>query len=431
MPILPQILITFVMLYWSLLTEFFSECFFASLLERCHNHLLVKLARHLDFQPIETACAAYRHQDGPGRRPTYSVSVLVRSLLVGYLYTLSLRELEQRLYSDMVVRWFVGLSAFGDVPDHCTLERFEFWVRDHHPRIYSDTILKQIDALFPNSHKLNQVGDTYALIANAAEEELTTRLRHTVRCLLAEAVQSMPDLLTPTVSRFAWHELFGAPKEKPAFCLSKVERRQRLETVILAAHELQQRFTTTLQNCSSQAYPEVRLWVGYLGKIIHDEVIISTEPLPAGSDNPPEAHIHLRTAQERRSDPETSLRIGSATDPEATYRQHGNDEEDIKFGYNIQVAASTDGFIRETQAYTGATPDEAGIAPLVAAQLEHQGTCPPKLIYDMAAGSGKTRAEVEQASEGKTQLVAKQRPYDQRSERGTTVPLRPIRFHTL
>jgi hypothetical protein len=337
--------------------------------------------------------------------------MLVRCLLVMYLYDLSYRQLEQRLYSDMLVRWFVGLSAFGDVPDHCTLERFELWVKGHHPRIYFDTVLKQIDAMFPNSHKLNQVGDTYAMIANAAEEDLTNRLRHTARCLLAEAVQRMPDLLTPTVSGFAWHTLFGIPKEKPVFCLNKAERRGRLDTVVLAAHELQQRFATSLQNCPSQAYPEVRLWVGYLGKIIHDEVDILAGPASDGS------RIHLRTSQERRNAPQTSLRIGSATDPEATYRQHGEGEADIRFGYNVQVSAATDGFIRATQAYTGAASDESGVAPLVAAQLKHQGTCPPKLIYDMAAGSGKTRAEVEQASEGKTQLVARQRPYDQRSER--------------
>jgi hypothetical protein len=54
---------------------------------------------------------------------------------------------------------------------------------------------------------------------------------------------------------------------------------------------------------------------------------------------------------------------------------------------------------------------------LIEAQREHQGSCPPKLIYDMAAGSGKIRAEVERVSEGQTQLVAKQLPYDRRSER--------------
>ncbi len=96
---------------------------------------------------------------------------------------------------------------------------------------------------------------------------------------------------------------------------------------------------------------------------------------------------------------------------------HGPGEDDVKFGYNVQVAAATDGFIRETQAYTGAASDQAGVAPLVAEQIEHLGSCPPKLIYDMAAGSGKIRVDVEQASAGKTQLVAQQLPYDKRSPR--------------
>ena len=100
-----------------------------------------------------------------------------------------------------------------------------------------------------------------------------------------------------------------------------------------------------------------------------------------------------------------TFRIGSATDPEATYRVHGPDPEDTSFGYNVQVAISTSGFIRETQAYTGAEPDQAGVAALIAEQKENLGVCPPKLIYDQAAGSGKTREEVAQDSTGLTQLI--------------------------
>jgi hypothetical protein len=417
MPIVTQLFPLVLALYLSriiqasALIDFLGECITADLLKRCHNHLLVKLDSYLDFGPIEAACASYRHSSGPGTSKFYPVPVLVRCLLVEYLYDLSLRQLEQRLYSDMLVRWFVGLPTLGDVPDHSTLERFETWVCEHHRRIYADTVLKQIDEAFPQSRKLNQVGDTYAMLANAAEEELITRLRHTATCLLRESVQSMPTQLTPTVSRFAWHKLFGVPKEKLGCLLDKKQRQQRIQDVVLAAHDLQQRFSATLQAYPSQEYPEVRLWVGYLGKIIHDEVTLLTEADAEGH------RIHIRTAQERRNDPDTSLRIGSATDPEATYRMHGDQEEDIKFGYNIQVSASTDGFIRETQAYTGAVSDQAGIAPLIAAQVEYQGTCPPKLIYDQAAGSGKARADIDLASHGQTQLVSRLLPYDKNAAR--------------
>lgn len=215
----------------------------ADLLKRCDNHLLVKLAKHLDFSAIEKACAGYRHSSGPGTQTFYPVPVLARSLLVGYLYELSLRQLEQRLHSDLLVRWFMGLPAFGDVPTYCTLERFELWVSQHQRRIYQDTVLKQIDEFFPQSRKLNQIGDTYAMIANAAEEELITRLRHTTVCLLREAVETMSTPLAPTVSGFAWHKLFGVPKEKLGCLLDKKERHHRIEAVVFAAQELHQRFT--------------------------------------------------------------------------------------------------------------------------------------------------------------------------------------------
>lgn len=398
-------------LYWSAFTEYVSEAIYARLLERCSNHLLVKLADHLDLEPIEKECRMARHTSGAGRPLTYPVGLLVRCLVVKYLEDLSLRELEQRLCSDLLVRWFVGLGLFAEVPDHSTLERFEQWVCSHHPRLFFDTVIKQIDEQFPHSRHLTQVGDTYAMLASAAMEDLVPRLRHMTRLLLEGAVETMPELLSPTVSRMAWHELFGSPWEPLVFFLDAQQRQQRLQTVVLAVQEVHQRFSLALQPYSRQAYPEVRQYLSHLGKILHDEVVILAEPGPEGS------RVHLRTTKERRKDPQTNFRIGSATDPEATYRVHGPEAKDVTFGYNIQVAASLDGFIHETQAYTGAMSDQAGVAALVGEQLTHQGYCPPKIIYDTAAGAGKTRAEVERVSNGGTLLVAREIPFAQRSDR--------------
>lgn len=410
MPILPQLLPTIWLLYWPTIAEAFYETFFADLKERCRSHILVKLNEHLDFAPIEKACQTYRHCKGVGNHPTYPTSVLVRCLLVKYLRDLSLRELEMLLYSDMLVRWFVGLS-FGDgVPHYSTLARFELWLRDHQPRIYQDSVLKQIDEMFPQSRQLPQVADTYAMLADAAREDLVTRLRHTARCLLAE-ISHIPEFPVGRLAGFDWNSLFGVQPERPGFLLDKKQRQQRLQTVILAAQDLRQRCDASLQTRSSHEYPQVRLWVNYLGKIIHDEVNILPE---ADADG---WRVHLRTPNERRNDPQTTCRIGSATDPEASFRMHGDTDEDVNLGYNIQVAASTDGFIRETKAYTGAISDQAGIAQLVADQKEHHGICPPKLIYDQAAGSGKVRADVDKASAGQTQLVSKLIPYASRSDR--------------
>jgi hypothetical protein len=60
----------------------------------------------------------------------------------------------------------------------------------------------------------------------------------------------------------------------------------------------------------------------------------------------------------------------------------------------------------EIFATTGAVPDAAGVAALIAHQAEQGFSLPPKLIYDKAAGSPKTFHAVDMASQGQTQLVA-------------------------
>jgi len=181
----------------------------------------------------------------------------------------------------------------------------------------------------------------------------------------------------------------------PEFALSKEARAQRLLTIARAAYDFHTRISAILNNRPATEFPELRKHLGNLYKILSDEF--------SSTDD----------AVQRLSPKEQgTFRIGSATDPEATYRVHGLDPEDTSFGYNVQVAISTSGFIRETQAYTGAEPDQSGVAALIAEQKGNLGVCPPKLIYDQAAGSGKTRADVAQASVGLTQLISRLPPYE-------------------
>jgi hypothetical protein len=137
-----------------------------------------------------------------------------------------------------------------------------------------------------------------------------------------------------------------------------------------------------------------------LQKSLADEVII------AGED-----------VQPRK--PKGAYCLGSATDPEATFCNHGerDGEPDITLGYNPQVAATQDGLITATQAHTGALTDQQTVVALIREQQAHHDVCPPKLIYDTAAGHGKTRAEVEEASDGQTIISAPLPDYAGRSDR--------------
>jgi len=404
--ILPRFLLLIFCLYRHILLAWAQELFLAEMLDHAPNHLLVRLKDWLDFAPIEAACASYRHQKGPGRKPEYSISILARAILVGWLYGLSLRQLEARLYSDLAARWFVGCQAGEPIPDHTTLNRFELWLLYHHPDLYFTTVVRQIDQAFPSERQKIQIGDTYAMLAYAAEEGLVGRIRHVCLRLMLELQDALSKGFETGLQGFDWCALFGVYPEKSLALLSKLEREARLERTALAALDFAQRVDRLLSAHSRQEHRLLRSWRAYLGKILADELKIERD----------EQGQPVRVGELPYKD-KGDFRLISATDPEATYRMHGENDAQVSFGYNIQVAATPSGLIRETQAYTGADPDQAGVAALISAQIERLGTCPPKLIYDKAAGSGKTRAEVEQASGGQTLLVAKAMPYDQRSPR--------------
>jgi hypothetical protein len=371
--------------------------------------------------------------------------------LVKYLFDWSLRELEFQLRFHLVVKWFVGYALFEAGPDHTTLERFEQWVRTHESGLFFDATLHQIDADFPELRSRPQIGDTFALRANAAKESLVTLLRHTCRRLLAEFQQAAPERARLVIAQLNISVLFGASEEVAEVFLPLAQRQARLQTVVAHALHCAQLVRAQLEAAPPLPRPacaETVYWLAHLDKIIADEIVLTwaeetpspdptgftehpldeqnawlvdfsdpsagSEPalsLSKGQALPPSAPAEVK---ELDPDDKGPYRLGSATDPEASYRLHGPGKTD--FGYNVQVA--TDGlFVREIQAATGAQPDPVAIPEVLAAHYEHHGFFPPKFIYDQAGGNGKTRALVEQATGGQTQLVAHLPPYEKRTDR--------------
>lgn len=382
MPILPDFLAEFIEKHDGKLREYYSKTFSTEMLEQSKGHILVKLDSHLDFSEAEKICANYHHQSGPGKPPTHTVAHLLRAILVGQMKGLSLRGLEIELATNFLARWFSGYELFAHTPDHTTLGRFEGWLLLNHRRIYFDTVLKQIEALFPKEREKAQMGDTYAMLANATKHGIVDLLHiFSLRVLEAWQASKHDDNL---LCGLDWTGLFGPKPEKHPGRMSKAEKSERLQKTALAAQDLLGRIGT-LSNSSV----DLDLWRGYLQKALEDELEIEGENV---------------SYRKKKGD----FRFGSATDPEATFRNHGerNGEKDIKFGYNIQVASTENGLITETKAYTGATPDQSGVANLVSEQKEHRNHCPDKMIYDAAAATGKIRHEVEEASAGATKLSA-------------------------
>jgi hypothetical protein len=120
--ILHQFLPFFLVVYAEFFQQVIERLVYGVILSHAKSHLLYRVQQHLDFSALEQACVEYHHTEGGGTHPTHTVPRLLRALLIKYLYDLSLRELEVRLYTDLLARWFAGYQLFDDLPDHCTLQ---------------------------------------------------------------------------------------------------------------------------------------------------------------------------------------------------------------------------------------------------------------------------------------------------------------------
>jgi hypothetical protein len=394
MPILPDFVRLLLVAYLDPILHWVSEQIYAELLKRADDHFLLDLHTTLDFAPLESACANFHHAEGPGACPTHPVPHLVRALLIGALFGWSLRQLEFQIRFHVVIKWFVGYPLFASGPDHATLERFEQWVIDQQHRLLFDEVLRQIDQDFPEQRTQTQIGDTFALRANAAKESLITLLRHTARLLLTTLEEAAPDSHQRVQAAYDPVALFGPADEPNAYWLKPEEKRQRLATTVQAVVRCGQAVREELAThvIAEPARTRLLTRLTQLDKIVSDEVRLTTDEAGA-----------VATVTECAKDDKGSFRLGSATDPEATYRVHG--EKKVEFGYNVNLAIN-DHFVREINAATGAQPDASGVATLIAEQLEHHDLQPQKFIYDAATGTGKARANFLAATHGLTQLVA-------------------------
>lgn len=391
-PALPDTLPSIIEEHLDTLLPWFSQAVFQRTLARNKDHPLITIHKLLDFSTLEQTCAAYHQATSPRGRPVvHTVPHLLRAIFIKYWFDLSLRQAEEHLRNDMLGRWFVGYPLHQETLDHTTLHRFEAYLYQHHPGLFFSTVLNQIDATLDDGHEQVQIADTFALRANAALESLLQRLRHSSYQLLQTWQAAEPVAYTAQQPHFDGDALFGLKTEKRDCFLSRDEWRQRLLVMVQAIEDC-----LALLPAADKCPPSVQLYAQQLHKIMADELDISRD-----------AHGRLLDIALLPKGKRGTFRICSATDAEATIRNHGEDKQD--FGYNIS-ASVTQNLIREITADTGSTSDVTPIPNLLTTQAQRGHTLPEKLIYDQIAGTGKTAHLVNQASHGRTQLVAKPMP---------------------
>jgi len=374
--------------YLNPLLSWASQHILQQLVTKHRRHPLVRLRDLLDFSELEQACADYHETGGgPGRPVTHTVPKLLRLLFLRYWHDLSLRRSEEHLCFNLLARWFVGYDLHEPVPDHTTLHRFEVYLYTHHRSLFFNTILTQIDATLDDGHDPIQIGDTFALRACAAMETIIQRLRHSSYQLLHAWESYDPAGYAVAHPQLDNQALFGLKTEKREFFLAREEWQERLRLTVQAIEGL-----LALLPPANQSSFAMQQRQAQLQKIIADELQVVYDAAGAV------AVVSFLSAKKRGK-----FRICSATDPDATIRNHGDNKKD--FGYNVSVAATPD-FIRAIQADTGSTADTIPIPDLLTVQSERGDALPQKLIYDQVAGHGKTAHGVAAASDGQTQLVA-------------------------
>jgi transposase len=100
------------------------------------DHLLRLIDKHIDFNFIRNKVKQLYSHTG---RPSIDPEVLIRMLLIGYLYGVtSERRLCEEVKMHIGYRWFVGLNLEDKVPDHSTFSK------NRHERFAESGIFQEI-----------------------------------------------------------------------------------------------------------------------------------------------------------------------------------------------------------------------------------------------------------------------------------------------
>lgn len=101
-----------------------------------HDHILRRIDQAIDFTFVDRLTAELYSHTG---RPSVAPQVLVRMMVVGYLFGLtSERRLCQEVQLNLAYRWFCGLNLEDKVPDHSTFSK------NRHGRFAGTTLFRQM-----------------------------------------------------------------------------------------------------------------------------------------------------------------------------------------------------------------------------------------------------------------------------------------------
>lgn len=103
--------------------SFFGRIVYDRIIPR--DHFLVQLNEAIPWQRFTYKLVKYYRGKAKEGRPPWDPAVVLKMLLVAYLYQLSERQVEEVAKFNLPVKYFLGLAADESPPDHSTLTAFK------------------------------------------------------------------------------------------------------------------------------------------------------------------------------------------------------------------------------------------------------------------------------------------------------------------
>src|SRR5262244_2888239 len=163
------------------------------------NHLLRLIDKHISFEFVREQL---KHSYSDSGRPSVDPELLLRILLIGYLYGVtSERKLVEELRMHLAWRWFTGLSFDQEIPHHSTFSK------NRHGRFQESKLFEQLfEQIVRQCMELGLVQgkqlsvDGTFVEANAAKESRIPReqmaeaaqVKHSLRQYLKELEEQNP-----------------------------------------------------------------------------------------------------------------------------------------------------------------------------------------------------------------------------------------------
>ena len=163
------------------------------------NHLLRLIDRHVNFDFVRMKLKACYSDGG---RPSIDPELLLRMLLVGYLYGVtSERKLVEELRMHMAWRWFTGLGFDQEIPHHSTFSKNRhgrFQESKLFQELFEGIVARCVEAGLVKGEHMSVDGSFIQANADhhsrVPREQLAevAKVNHTVRQYLAELEQENP-----------------------------------------------------------------------------------------------------------------------------------------------------------------------------------------------------------------------------------------------